>query len=66
MNDLLRDTLRATADRIVVGEVRNGEALALLKAWNTGYDGGCSVVPIMAGSGGYYVCSVRYENERAW
>jgi len=44
MNDLLRDTLRATPDRIVVGEVRNGEALALLKAWNTGHDGGCSTV----------------------
>ena len=44
MNDLLRDTLRATPDRIVVGEVRNGEALSLLKAWNTGHDGGCSTV----------------------
>ena len=40
----MRDTLRATPDRIVVGEVRNGEALSLLKAWNTGHDGGCSTV----------------------
>lgn len=44
MDDLLRDTLRATPDRIVVGEVRSGEALALLDAWNTGHDGGCSTV----------------------
>ena len=44
MIDLLRDTLRATPDRIVVGEVRGDEALALLDAWNTGHDGGCSTV----------------------
>ena len=44
MSDLLRDTLRATPDRIVVGEVRGDEALALLDAWNTGHDGGCSTV----------------------
>ncbi len=44
MNDLLHDTLRARPDRIVVGEVRGDEALALLDAWNTGHDGGCSTV----------------------
>ena len=44
MSELLRDTLRATPDRIVVGEVRGDEALALLDAWNTGHDGGCSTV----------------------
>lgn len=44
MSDLLRDTLRATSDRIVVGEVRGDKALALLDAWNTVHDGGCSMV----------------------
>lgn len=41
---LLKCTLRATPDRIVVGEVRGGEALALLDAWSTGHGGGCSTV----------------------
>ena len=40
MTDLLRHTLRLRPDRIVIGEVRGGEALALLKAWNTGHPGG--------------------------
>lgn len=44
MADLLRNTLRMTPDRIVVGEVRGGEALALLEAWSTGHGGGCSTV----------------------
>ena len=33
-----------TPDRIVVGEVRGGEALALLDAWSTGHGGGCSTI----------------------
>ena len=41
---LLRATMRLRPDRIVVGEVRGGEALALLKAWNTGHPGGCATV----------------------
>ena len=44
MNDLLRMTLRLRPDRIVVGEVRGGEALALLKAWNTGHPGGVATI----------------------
>lgn len=44
MNDLLRATMRLRPDRIVVGEVRGPEALALLKAWNTGHPGGCATV----------------------
>lgn len=35
MTRLLRATIRLRPDRIVVGEVRDGVALALLKAWNT-------------------------------
>ena len=41
---LLRATLRLRPDRIVVGEVRGPEALALLKAWNTGHSGGLATV----------------------
>ncbi len=41
---LLRHTLRQRPDRIVVGEVRGPEALALLKAWNTGHPGGASTL----------------------
>ncbi len=37
---LTRTTMRARPDRIIIGEVRGGEALALLKAWNTGHPGG--------------------------
>jgi len=44
MTELLKATLRLRPDRIVVGEVRGGEALALLKAWNTGHPGGLSTV----------------------
>ena len=38
--DLVRSTLRLRPDRIIVGEVRGGEALDMLKAWNTGHPGG--------------------------
>jgi P-type conjugative transfer ATPase TrbB len=44
MRDLVRSTLRLTPDRIVVGEVRGGEALDLLKAWATGHPGGIATV----------------------
>jgi type IV secretion system protein VirB11 len=44
MNDLLRMTLRLRPDRIVIGEVRGGEALAMLKAWNTGHPGGIATI----------------------
>jgi len=41
---LVRVTMRLRPDRIIVGEVRGGEALALLKAWNTGHPGGITTV----------------------
>lgn len=44
MVHLLRATLRLRPDRIIVGEVRGGEALALLKAWNTGHPGGIATL----------------------
>ncbi|MCD9504013.1 P-type conjugative transfer ATPase TrbB [Photobacterium phosphoreum] len=43
MKELLRATLRYRPDRIIVGEVRGGEALDLLKAWNTGHSGVATV-----------------------
>jgi len=44
MNRLLKATMRLRPDRIIVGEVRGGEALTLLKAWNTGHPGGVCTV----------------------
>jgi len=41
---LLRTSLRYRPDRILVGEVRGPEALALLKAWNTGHPGGVATI----------------------
>jgi len=41
---LVRATMRLRPDRILVGEVRGGEALDLLKAWNTGHPGGIATV----------------------
>lgn len=48
MADLVRSTLRLRPDRVVVGEVRGGEALDLVKAWGTGHPGG--IATIHAGS----------------
>lgn len=39
MRDLVRNSLRMRPDRIIVGEVRSGEALDMLQAMNTGHDG---------------------------
>jgi type IV secretion system protein TrbB len=44
MTDLVRSTLRLRPDRIIVGEIRGGEALDLLKAWNTGHPGGIATI----------------------
>lgn len=42
IRDLIKTALRARPDRIIVGEVRGGEALDLLQAFNTGHDGSMS------------------------
>ena len=44
MRLMLRRALRATPDRIVVGEVRGAEAYQLLKMWNTGHGGGLATI----------------------
>lgn len=42
--DLVRNTLRMRPDRIIIGEVRGGEALDMLQAMNTGHDGSLSTI----------------------
>jgi len=44
LRDLVRASLRMRPDRIVVGEVRGGEALDMLQALNTGHDGSLTTV----------------------
>lgn len=44
IRDLVRNSLRMRPDRIVVGEVRSGEALDMLQAMNTGHSGSLTTV----------------------
>jgi pilus assembly protein CpaF len=44
IRDLVRNSLRMRPDRIVVGEVRGGEALDMLQALNTGHDGSMTTI----------------------
>ncbi len=48
MQELVRSSMRLRPDRVVVGEVRGGEALDLIKVWGTGHPGG--IATIHAGS----------------
>ena len=48
MTELVRATMRLRPDRVIVGEVRGGEALDLVKVWGTGHPGG--IATIHAGS----------------
>ncbi|WP_405958682.1 TadA family conjugal transfer-associated ATPase [Streptomyces phaeochromogenes] len=51
LQDLVRQALRMRPDRLVVGEVRGPEVVALLAALNTGHEGGCGTVHANAASG---------------
>ncbi len=42
--DLVRNALRMRPDRIILGEVRQGEALDMLQAMNTGHDGSLATI----------------------
>jgi P-type conjugative transfer ATPase TrbB len=44
MAQLIRDTLRMTPDRLIVGEVRGPEVNDMLDAWNTGHPGGIATI----------------------
>jgi pilus assembly protein CpaF len=44
VRDLVRNSLRMRPDRIVVGEVRGGEALDMLQAMNTGHEGSLTTI----------------------
>ncbi len=66
MTRLLADCMRRSPDRIVVGEVRDGAAYAMLKAWNTGHEGGvCTVHANSAEQGLTRIKSLSQENPDA-
>lgn len=51
LTDLVRATMRASPNRIVVGEVRGAEALDLLDAWATGHPGGVATLHATSADG---------------
>ena len=63
MTRLLRECMRRSPDRIVIGEVRDGCAYTMLKAWNTGHPGGaCTVHANSAMSGISRIKSLAQED----
>ncbi len=66
MTRLLADCMRRSPDRIIVGEVRDGAAYTMLKAWNTGHPGGaCTVHANDAVAGLTRIKSLAQEDEDA-
>jgi type IV secretion system protein VirB11 len=49
---LLKSTMRLRPDRIIVGEIRDGVALDLLTAWNSGHSGGLTTIHSDSALGG--------------
>lgn len=66
MRDLIRASLRMRPDRIIVGEVRGGEAVDMIAALNTGHDGGMSTIHANSAFGVFgrletmFLCAVQY------
>jgi pilus assembly protein CpaF len=56
--ELVRNALRMRPDRIIVGEVRGGEAFDMLQAMNTGHDGSMSTIHANSPRDALY----RFEN----
>ena len=52
MQDLLKTCMRYRPDRIIIGEIRDREALDLLTAWNSGHPGGVSTIHAETPEGG--------------
>lgn len=66
MTKLVEDCMRRSPDRIILGEVRNGAAYSMLKAWNTGHPGGCCTVHANSSVQGLTrIKSLAEENEDA-
>ena len=66
MTRLLADCMRRSPDRIIVGEVRDGAAYSMLKAWNTGHPGGaCTVHANNSVQGLTRIKSLAQEDEDA-
>ncbi|PQQ32765.1 P-type conjugative transfer ATPase TrbB [Photorhabdus luminescens] len=66
MRRLLRTTMRLRPDRIVVGEIRGGEAYTLLKSWNSGHPGGVATMHANSSEEGLQkLAHYIYENEAA-
>lgn len=66
MTRLLADCMRRSPDRIIVGEVRDGAAYTMLKAWNTGHPGGvCTVHADDAEAGLTRIKSLAQEDPNA-
>jgi type IV secretion system protein VirB11 len=51
LDQLVKSALRTSPNRIVVGEVRGGEALHLLDAWATGHSGGVATLHASSAQG---------------
>lgn len=71
LRDLLRNAMRLNVDRICVGELRTGDAtLELLKAWNSGHEGGISTIHANTAESGLikldqYLSEVTQRHQRS-
>jgi type IV secretion system protein VirB11 len=70
MGDCLKDALRLSPDRIIVGEVRREGALDLVMAWNTGHPGGLGTIHANDAVGALHrldmLCRMVTQESQAW